>query len=255
MNDAMQRVLEDLGVTETTLTPEEKSGLDRDGYIMVSALLDPAVADQIRLRMEALWEQEGDRAGLEVHQQPGTRRLADLVNKGAVFDAVWLHPKVLAATWRLIGHPFKLFSLNARDALPGQGHQALHADWGPRAADEPCRVVNSVWMIDPFTEETGATRIVPGSHRLPGQVQDYVADPEATHADQRLALGDVGTVLVYNAHSWHGGTQNRSPHHRRGLHSAYVDRHFAQQTDQRQYLREETRARLSPAARFLLDVD
>lgn len=205
-------------------------------------------------RLEELWEEEGEKAGLEVHQQPGARRLADLVNKGAVFDAVWQNPRVLAAAYAIFGRPFKLFSLNARDALPGQGAQALHADWGPREADEPCRVVNAIWMLDPFRPETGATRIVPGSHRLAGGPTDHLADPEAPHPHERLAVGEIGSVLVYNAHAWHGGTRNQGSGRRRALHCAFVDRDFPQQTDQRRYLRPETAARLSPVARYLLDV-
>lgn len=253
--DSMQSILNALGVTETTLSPWEQDQLDREGYLLIPGLVPPALCIQVCARMEELWQDEGDRAGLEVDQQPGTRRLADLVNKGEIFDHIWLNPKVLAAAWHLIGASFKLFSLNARDALPGQGHQGLHADWGPRSADEPCRVVNSIWMMDPFTEATGATRIIPGSHRISGQVQDYVADVESFHPNQQLALGSPGTVMIYNAHAWHGGTRNLTESHRRAVHCAYVDRRYPQQTDQRLYLRQATQRRLSSAARYILDVE
>lgn len=251
----MDQALQELGATPDLLTDAERDQLSRDGYIVVADFFDAEWLGDLTARMEELWAEEGATAGVEVHQQPGTRRLADLVNKGAVFDQVWQNPKLLAAAYFLIGRPFKLFSLNARDALPGEGGQPLHADWGPRQADEPCRVINSVWMLDPFTKESGATRIVPGSHRLPGSAHDHVANLEIPHPQEQLALGDPGTVLIYNAHAWHGGTTNSGDSLRRGLHCSYVDRDFPQQTNQREYIRPETFVRLSPAAKFLLDVD
>lgn len=253
--DTMEAALKELGANPNMLSPDDQMQLKQDGFLLIPGVLEEKTCERLRNRMEEIWQAEGEDAGLEVHQQPGTRRLADLVNKGEVFDAVWLNPLVLTAAWFLIGHPFKLFSLNARDALPGQGEQSLHADWGPRAVEEPCRVVNSIWMLDEFSEASGATRIVPGSHRLAGQPSDYLTDPAAAHPSQRLALGEAGTVMIYNAHAWHGGTRNHSQARRRGLHCAYVDRAFPQQTEQRKYLRDETRERLSPSARFVLDVD
>ncbi len=251
----METMLRELGAASHDFSEEEQAKLLDQGYLLIPNVLDATAVDLLRRRVEQIWEVEGEAAGLEVHQQPGTRRLADLVNKGDVFDRVWMNPRVLAAAWLLFRRPFKLFSLNARDALPGQGEQALHADWGERERDEPCRVVNSVWMLDTFSKVTGATRIVPKSHQLAGKPSDYVADLNLPHADEVLALGGPGTVMVYNAHAWHGGTKNQSHDHRRALHCAYVDRNFAQQTDQRQYLRPETRSRLSEPARYLLDVE
>ena len=39
----------------------------------------------MRERVEALWAEEGDAAGSEFLLEPGTRRLANLVDKGDVF--------------------------------------------------------------------------------------------------------------------------------------------------------------------------
>ena len=58
-----------------------------------------------------------------------------LVNKGRVFDAVYLQPELLTAVFHVLQWPLKLHSLNGHDPLPGSGLQALHADWG-RHADE-----------------------------------------------------------------------------------------------------------------------
>jgi hypothetical protein len=88
----------------------------------------------------------------------GTRRLANLVNKDPVFEIGYTHPKMLAISYHVIGREFKLNSINARDALPGEGHQNLYADWRSREQHEPFHIVNTIWLLDDFTSENSATR-------------------------------------------------------------------------------------------------
>jgi len=69
-----------------------------------------------------------------------------------------------------------------------------------------------------------------------------------------LLTAPAGTVVVFNSHLWHGGTQNRSNRPRRVLHSYFARRSRGQQLDQKKYAQPGTLARLSTAARFILDV-
>ncbi|MCY0899189.1 MAG: phytanoyl-CoA dioxygenase family protein [Firmicutes bacterium] len=235
------------------LNTDVRRSLDERGYVIFPGLVDRDWLDALRERFETLVAAEGDAAGSEVHQEAGTRRLANLVDKGEVFDRIYLHPTVLAAVYHVLARPFKLSSLNARDALPGEGAQPLHADWGPREANAPWAVVNSLWMLDDFTVANGATRLIPGSHLKAGTPKDY-CDPEAPHPDQVLAIAPAGSVLVWNAHCWHGGTQNQTTGPRRALHCYYAAREFPQQTEQRKILSEATKSRLDEAAQYLLDI-
>ena len=52
---------------------------------------------QMTRRMDELIALEGERAGKEVHQEAGTNRLSDLVNKDPIFEVCFTHPRVLAA--------------------------------------------------------------------------------------------------------------------------------------------------------------
>ena len=176
------------------------------------------------------------------------------VTRGRCSTASYTHPKVLAAIHHVIGRSFKLSSLNARDALPGEGLQGLHADWGADY-DGQFHVCNSIWLLDDFSEENGCTRLVPGSHK--GQHPSKVlADAQAPHPDEELLIAPAGTVAVFNSHTWHGGTCNQSKDlPRRAIHCYFTAREHGQQLNQREYLRYETWKRISPAARYILDVD
>ena len=159
--------LAELGVTGSALDAETAERLDRDGYAPLPGILSAGQLESIRSRLAELHTAEGQRAGAEVHQEEGTNRLADLVNKGPVFDVCFTCPRVLAAIAHVLGD-FTLSSLNARAALPGHGQQRLHADWGVAVSPGDYRVCNSIWLIDDFTEFNGTTRVVPGATAAPG---------------------------------------------------------------------------------------
>ncbi len=238
------------------LTSDQCSALDANGFVILENVIAPGWLAALRQAFDEIFAREGDKAGVEVAQMEGVRRLADLVNKGTVFDDVYLQPTLLSAVWHVLRRPFKLHSLNGHDPLPGSGLQGLHTDWGgPTVAGGQYHVVNSMWMLDDFTRANGATRCIPASHRRPGRASDHVADAMADHPDQVQLTGRAGSVAVFNGSLWHGSYRNRTDAPRRTLHCAFIAREHAQQTNQREYLRPETDKRLSPLARYILDVE
>ena len=178
-----------------------------------------------------------------------------------MFEICFTHPRLLAVVSRVLQMDFKVHSLNSRAALPGQGQQALHADWTPstevhreQLRDGYYYVCNSIWLIDGFTRENGATRVVPGSHCSGKVPADEMEDPTRPHPDEVLLTAPAGTVVVFNGHTWHGGTLNVSARPRRGMHSAFIRRDQPQQTNQKEYITPQTYERLSAAAHFIMDV-
>lgn len=265
------QALAQLGVTEQLLSKEEKQQLDEKGFVIFPNLIDSEWLKQLQDTFDKLLKEEGDGAGTEVHQEKGAPRLSDLMNKGKVFDGTYTHPKVLAAVYYIIKGEFKVSAMNGRDVQQGYGLQALHEDWNDsfftkeeaqhlknngayREPSDPFHVAISLWMLDDFSEDNGATRVVPCTHRMKAP-QFYLEDRKADHPDQVLITGVAGTVAVMNSHLWHGGTNNMNGQRRRVLHPYYVAKQFEQQQDQKKYIRKETYERISPAARYLLDVD
>jgi len=246
--------LAELGVRDDTLTAEEKATLDRDGYLPLIGVLTPAMADCFRARLDELMREEGTSAASEFQGEAGTDRLANLADKDPMFALCFTHPRVLAAIRHVLGDEFKLSSLNSRAALPGQGLQGLHADWGKAVEPGDYSVCNSIWLLDDFTADNGATRVVPGSHRSGKRPSDVMLNPSDAHPDEELLIAPKGTV-VFNSHTWHGGTLNRTDKPRPAMHSYFTRRNLPQQTDQRKWISAETYGRLSPAARWVLDIE
>ena len=250
----MQSVLSTFGVTDATLSADQLDHLDEFGYLPLPGLLSAAQVAAFHERVEAITEAEGDRAGIEVSQEAGAHRLSNLADKDPLFDLCYTHPSILAAMNHVLQSDFKLSSLNSRASLPGEGLQALHADWGGGVEPGDYQVCNSIWLLVDFTEENGATRIVPGSHRSGLSPGEALEDPWAPQPDEIQLTAPAGTVVIFNSHLWHGGTVNQSDSPRYALHSYFTRRHQDQQTDQKKWISEKTLARLSPAQRFILDV-
>src|ERR1700733_8881744 len=88
------------GASETLLTDEERTMLDEAGYLPLPCTLDAATVATLSRRFDELVESEGDRAGLEAHQEQGTNRLANLVDNEPLFDLTWNTARQLSA----VGH-------------------------------------------------------------------------------------------------------------------------------------------------------
>jgi ectoine hydroxylase-related dioxygenase (phytanoyl-CoA dioxygenase family) len=234
----------------------ELKKLHESGYAVLEDFIAPDLLERLRSRTEELFESEGENAGSEFKQEPNTRRLANLVDKDPVFRDVIALPAMLERVSAVIGPRFKLSSFNARSANPhSASDQPLHCDMGGVPDKQGYWVCNTIWMLDDFTEENGATRMVPGSHRWGKLPQDGLADPYAPHPAEQLVTGKAGTVVVMNAHVWHGGTANRTDKPRRALHGFFCRWDKPQQQYQKQLLRPETQAVLTPKLRELLALD
>jgi Phytanoyl-CoA dioxygenase (PhyH) len=230
--------------------------LDRDGFVILENCIAPDFLDALRKRTDELLAQEGDAAGSEFKQEPHARRLANLVDKGEVFERAIMMPGILALAEHILGPLFKLGSVNFRAANPhSPSTQPLHVDVGALPDTKGFSVCTTVWMLDDFTPKNGATRCVPGTHRSGKLPQEVLDDPSAPHPDEILVTGRAGTVVVMNAHMWHGGTANHTDFPRRALHVFYTRWDKPQQQYQKRLPRPEVQAKLSPELRTMLALD
>jgi ectoine hydroxylase-related dioxygenase (phytanoyl-CoA dioxygenase family) len=239
-----------------TMTDAERRQLDEQGFVVLEDCMGGDLLGELRERIHALLEIEGDRAGQEFRTEAHAHRLANLVDKGEVFARAIALPRVVECVRHVLGPQIKLSSLNARTPDPhGEVPQPLHVDMAALADERGYWVCNTVWMLDDFTAENGATRVIPGSHRWGRRPQDALDDPRAPHPEEVLVLGRAGSIAVMNSHAWHGGTVNRTAAPRLAMHAFYCRRDKPQQQYQKQLLRPEVQDRLSPELRDLLALD
>ena len=83
-----------------------------------------------------------------------------------------------------------------------------------------------MWALTDFTEENGATRLIPGTH-LADSSPNY-----GQHYDSIAAEMPKGSVLVWHGSLWHGGGANRTSERRVGIAMNYCAGYIRQQENQ-----------------------
>ncbi len=257
----MDAALHALGATPATLSPAQQVELERLGYLLLPGHMSPDMLARMRAAHDRLMAMKycdaggcpDAVAGDYWHHESGTRRLANLTSADPVFDATYTDPLVLAAAAQLFTRPFKLDSINAREALPGRGQQALHRDGQPTAqGQEPG--VNTAWLLDDFTRESGPTRVIPGSHRWPTGPEVLINTMEP-HPQEQPIIAPAGSVFIFANTLWHSGTRNLGSRGRRVVHVSFRPRE-ADLGERAQHLHigKALWDRMSPAARYIAAV-
>jgi ectoine hydroxylase-related dioxygenase (phytanoyl-CoA dioxygenase family) len=238
------------------ITAQQRRQLDEQGFVLLEDCMGGDLLRELRTRIGATFEEEGDRAGHEFRTEAHAHRLANLVDKGEVFRRAIVLPQVVECVRHVLGPQIKLSSLNARSADPNSDvPQPLHIDMAALPDERGYWVCNAVWMLDDFTPENGATRLIPGSHTWGQRPQDVLDDLLAPHPAEVLVLGKAGSIAVMNAHLWHGGTANRTASPRLAMHAFYCRRDKPQQQYQKSLLRPEVQDALTPELREMLALD
>lgn len=231
-----------LDFTDRTLSPAQKTELDERGYLVLPGPFE--ARDLPRLRTS--YDRACDAAGLPTR---GTRHPVNLLEHEPAFADFLAFPPLLAAVFHILGRPFRA-GLGGRDPLPGYGQQGLHVDCVDLGPSTPYQVVTAFGLLDAFTVENGATRLVPGTHILRRSPLKAFTDPASRHPEQIIVTAPAGAVLVFNGHVWHGGTLNRSGERRRSVQCSFTAR---DQT--RLDAGEPPPSELPPTVRYLLGAD
>lgn len=195
---------------------QEKFEIEVYGYTIVENVLSQEEASEIRKVLIRLDQQSGTE-----HRHLGTaRHVANLPTYDPIFFKTIDHPKVLPLIEYFMGDNIILGSLNARIVRPSDPEQKLHGDVPQllikKTAEFPI-MMNTVWMLDEFTPDIGATRIVPGSHK-----SGYSQTPPGVEIKMiQTAAAPQGSVLIFNGQCWHGGGANTSQRVRHALFGHY----------------------------------
>lgn len=195
--------------------------LDMEGYCIIDNAVAPEVMDDILSDMARYLDSAPVSEAAVVGKK--TRRLGALPGRSPASHQVIMHPIVLGAARAFLCRNATTVQLNLSQIIavsPGEQAQFLHRDetaWDffSHFPQDVFIEVSTMWAVDDFTEENGATRVVPRSHRHAGFAEDF------TIADTLPAEMTRGSVLLFTGKTVHGAGANRSKSTRIGLNIDY----------------------------------
>lgn len=232
---------------------QARSDLKEWGYCLLENPLENAEFADLRDRLLTVARQEREDGSAFLYDG-GNQRVFSLHNKGREFENLVQEPTVLEVMEHVLGFNFLLSSTHANIAGPGGASMNVHADqtfarppWPPYAL-----VANSMWMLDDFTPDNGATRIVPGSHKW-GRQPDYDLGEGDTLTEP--ACAPAGSVMVFDGRLWHQTGANTSDAPRHGILNYYCRGYVRQQQNFSAGLDTEVAKRATPVMQRLLGLE
>ena len=195
------------------------SALEKDGAVVIQGILSDADTRSLTADAERYLDKtptcDGNFFGFK------TKRVGTMVAKSSVCQGMALHPTILGVMDHFLRPhctQYQLMVSQLISILPGERQQIIHADDPMFPFDKPTGMqvmINVMWAIDDFTEQNGATHIVPGSHLWPrGQRQPT---PEETCQ----GVMSKGSCLIWLGSTYHAGGANFSDAPRRGIVTSY----------------------------------
>jgi ectoine hydroxylase-related dioxygenase (phytanoyl-CoA dioxygenase family) len=181
-----------------------------DGYVVVTGMMSDGDVQAARADLDRVLR--ATPTGRNPFEGYSTQRIYALFAKTRLFDRAATDPLLLGVLDEVLGH----YQLSAPVGIrigPGEAAQILHRDDSvyPVPEPHPPLVVNTMWPLDEFTAENGATRFIPGSHAWPPGRRPAADDPVVQ------AVMSPGSAMFYLGSLWHGGGANQTAQPRLGV--------------------------------------
>lgn len=228
-------------------TAELVAAVQQDGFAIIEDAFPADLADELRDDLDRLERELGTVPSDNDFEGTKTLRIYNLLAHGERYAQIPTWSSVLPVVEGVLDAGCLISSLSSIVICPEETAQPIHSDdiLIPLPKPHPPLVCNTMWAITNFTEENGATRLVPGSHLLPSP--KYGGDYPTIPAEMRK-----GSVLVWDGALWHSGGANRSSERRYGIAMNYCAGYVRQQENQQLGLSPDLVRTFSPRLQELV---
>ncbi len=179
--------------------------IEVDGFTILPKVIDTELITAIKHELSPFLQ--GQHPGRNDFEGLYSERVYALLSKAPSIAKIIEHPAVLPILDALLPPGFLLSAALAIHVHPGETPQPMHIDDNagnlPFPRPRAHFGVSTIWALDDFTADNGATEVVAGSHRWPEERQ--AKEDEITQV-----VMPAGSVIVFLGTLLHRGGANRS---------------------------------------------
>ena len=223
--------------------------LDDDAGLIIDNFLDEdgleRIKNDLKPYLEVTKNGQDEFTGFE------TKRVGALMARSKTCQDLALDPLINQMADNFLGPHCESYQLHFTSAIqigPGESSQILHRDRGVWGGYIPRKIetqFSTVWAINDFTKENGATQVVPGSHK-------WHKDREPLPEEIAYAEMKAGSVFIYTGSVLHGGGTNVTEQPRLGVFLHYAPSWLRQEENQYLSCPPEAAKGFSPKLRSLI---
>jgi ectoine hydroxylase-related dioxygenase (phytanoyl-CoA dioxygenase family) len=201
------------------------------GYTVIDSAFSATELQTIRDKATQIYDRQvrecGGDANLQQMNDAWIARCA--LSYDDYFVRLAAHPLLLRLVAKLLGDNFILLGQNAIINQPDRQHHQVvwHRDltYQHFVCSRPLGI-SAVYCIDDFTHVTGATTVLPASHKV-----ETFPSREFVEKHQCSVEAPPGSIIVFDAMLYHRGGHNRSGRTRLGVNHIFVLPFLKQQID------------------------
>ena len=179
--------------------------IEVDGFTILPKVIDTELITAIKHELSPFLQ--GQHPGRNDFEGLCSERVYALLSKAPSIAKIIEHPAVLPILDALLPPGFLLSAALAIHVHPGETPQPMHIDDNagnlPFPRPRAHFGASTIWALDDFTTDNGATEVVAGSHRWPEERQ--AEEDEITQV-----VMPAGSVIVFLGTLLHRGGANRS---------------------------------------------
>jgi ectoine hydroxylase-related dioxygenase (phytanoyl-CoA dioxygenase family) len=232
--------------TEQPSLSDELARFRQEGFVILERLLSRDAIDAV---VAALAPYEAGRPmGRNDFEGSRSQRVYSLAAKGPAFHMLAEHPRILALLDAVLRKGFLLSNLQSIRLHPGENRQAWHTDDAFYLVPRPHDTlgVSTIWAIEDFTADNGATELIPTSHRW------GMEHPDERPHEVVQTIMPAGSVVIFDAALWHRGGENTTQGTRLAVSPQYCEPWLRPQESQLLIVPPERARACSPRMRSML---